>query len=106
MKRTKWLLAGLCLPLMTGPVWADQIIGEWCPPSGSVSLIVKDYDDVSFAGQAVNASVRRHHVDFVIPDGHADAGATFDADQLNDEQIRVTIGQKTPEIWTPCKPVS
>ena len=106
MIRKRGLCAVLALVLVATPAWADQIIGEWCPPGGSVSLIVKNYDDVSFAGQAVEARVGRHHVDFVIPAGTADAGMRFDANQLNDEQLRVTIGEKAPEIWTPCKPVS
>jgi hypothetical protein len=106
MIRNRGLLAVLALLLVATPAWADQIVGEWCPPGGSVSLIVKNYDDVSFAGQAVEASVGRHHVDFVIPAGQPGAGMRFDADQLSDEEIRVTIGEKAPEIWTPCKPVS
>ncbi len=85
---------------------ADQIVGEWCPPGGGRSLIVRNYDDVTFAGLAVKANVDRHHVDFEIPAGEPDAGQKFNADQLNDEQIRVTIGTKAAEIWTPCKPVS
>ncbi len=88
------------------PASADQIVGEWCPPGGGMSLSVRNYDDVAFNGTAVKANVDRHHVDFVIPDGQPDAGASFDADQLNDEQIRVTIGTKAAVIWTPCKPIS
>jgi hypothetical protein len=106
MKHACLPLAVLVLLLAALPARADQIIGEWCPPGGSVSLVVKNHDDVTFAGASVQANVDRHHVDFIIPANLADSGSRFSADQLNDEQVRVTIGSKPAEIWTPCKPVS
>ena len=106
MYRNRWLLAVLALLLVATPAWVDQIVGEWAPPGGSLRLIDKNYDDDSSAAQAVDASVRRHHVDFVSPAGQPGAGMRFDADQLSDEEIRVTIGEKAAEIWMPCKPVS
>ncbi|MFT7575536.1 MAG: hypothetical protein ACI9XZ_001917 [Alphaproteobacteria bacterium] len=101
-------LAGLFVAaLLAGsPAVADQIAGQWCPPGGGRTLVVKGHQDVTFAGKPVQANVDRHHVDFAIPVGEPDAGTKFNADQMNEEQVRVTIGSKTPEIWTPCKPVS
>lgn len=96
----------IAMSLTVSSAVADVIIGEWCPPAGGRSLLVKNFDDVTFVGKAVKANVDRHHVDFVIPPGEPDTGAHFKADQLNDEQIRVTIGSKASEIWTPCKPIS
>lgn len=108
MKRRELIIAVSALALITlmAPARADQIVGSWCPPGGGTSLVVRNYDDVVFAGQAVKANVVRHHVDFVIPEGAGDAGQLFSADQLNDNEIRVTVGSKASEIWTPCKPVS
>ena len=92
---------------MTSSAFADVITGEWCEPGGGARiLVVKNYDDVTFVGKAVKANVDRHHVDFVIPAGEKDAGTRFDADQLSDEQIKVTIGADAAVIWTPCKPIS
>ena len=85
---------------------ADVITGAWCPPGGGRVLVVKNFNDVTFRSKMVKANVDRHNVDFVIPDGEPDAGQQFKANQLNDEQIRVTIGKNAPEIWTPCKPIS
>jgi len=108
MKRHAMTVAAIVLSLaMTSvPAQADQIAGSWCPPGGGQSLVVRGHDDVVFDGQAVKANVDRHHVDFVVPDGAGDAGQRFSADQLNDNEIRVTIGAKPAEVWTPCKPVS
>lgn len=102
------LLAGLflCTCLGAAPAMADQIVGQWCPPGGGRSMNVQNYDDVRFNGAQVKANVDRHHVDFTIPAGEPDAGQTFTADQLNDDEIRVTIGTSEPVIWNPCKPVS
>lgn len=89
---------------------ADQIPGHWCAPGGDRSIRIDYTSIVTPGGKTVAGNITRHHVDFVIPEGEPDAGATFSADQLGDEQIRVTIIRKDAtsptEIWTPCKPVS
>ena len=104
----RWIAAAALtvVALVNSPASADVIVGQWCPPGGGRSVSVENYDNVSIDGTAVKANVNRHHVDFVIPAGVQDAGARFDADQISDEQIRVTIGSKSTEIWTPCKPIS
>jgi hypothetical protein len=108
MKRYALAIAAIASLLgpVSGTAQADQIIGAWCPPGQSLSLIVRNYDDVVFAGQAVKANVARHHIDFAVPEGNDAAGERFSANQLNDNEIRVTIGSKPAEIWTPCKPIS
>ena len=106
MARRACVISFIVTFLTVSPVMADEIIGEWCPTGGGRSVMIRDYTDVMFNGQTVKANVDRHHVDFVIPSGERDAGASFSAAQQNDEQIRVTIGSKRTEVWTPCKPVS
>ena len=112
MLRRVALVAALAASVAAPPSKADEIGGWWCTPAGDKSIHVS-YDGTitSPGGQTVSGTVRRHHIDFVIPDGEADAGATFSAEQLNDDQIRVTIAAKNAEprdavIWIPCKPVS
>ena len=67
---------------------------------------------VTPGGQAVTGRYNRHHVDYEIPQGEADAGSHFSADQLNDEEIRVIVLGKDPaankpsEIWTRCQVTS
>lgn len=101
------LIVGLAALLTSAaPTRADRILGEWCPPSGGASLLVRAEDAVSFSGIGVDAQVDRHNVAFTIPDGAPDAGARFVGRQLSDEQVRVTIGDKAAVIWTPCRPVS
>lgn len=90
---------------------ADQIDGTWCSPSGQ-TLSIDGTNVVTPGGNSVVAQYDRHHIVYQIPDGEKGAGNRFAADQLNDEQIRVTISNEsvpetgTPEIWTPCKQIS
>lgn len=110
MTRKTILLAAVLIVSSAITAHADQILGQWCAPGGTRSVKVDQATVVSPGGKTVPANITRHHVDFVMPDGEKDAGATFNADQLGDEQIRVTFirkeGTSEPEIWTPCKPVS
>lgn len=90
---------------------ADQIDGTWCSPSGQI-LSINGTKVVTPGGNTVVARYDRHHIDYLIPVGEQGAGDRFLADQMNDEQIRVRIMNEaqsksgTPEIWTPCKPIS
>jgi len=110
MSRTTLLVAFLAVVMTGSTALADQIPGHWCAPDGGRSIKVDHTSIVTPGGKTVQGNITRHHVDFVIPNGETDAGSTFNADQLSDEQIRVTIirkdGTSPPEIWTPCKPVS
>ena len=112
MLRSVAVIAVIAAWLPATPAKADEITGWWCTPSGDKSIHVK-YDGTitSPGGQTVAGNVRRHHLDFVIPAGETDAGATFSAEQLSDEKIRVTVlAGGTPAgdavVWIPCKPVS
>ena len=89
------------------PALADQIDGKWCSPEGERIEIA--FSDVTTpAGNSVTANYDRHHIDYVIPEGETQEGKIFSADQLNYQQIRVTViganNQSLPEIWTKCPP--
>ena len=111
MKVRLAVAAAALLVATTGPSLADKIDGDWCSPAGK-TISVDGPRVVTPGGNTVVANYNRHHVDFKIPEGEAGAGGHFSADQLNHEQISVTIlasdavetGQS--EIWTPCKPIS
>ncbi len=99
------------LAVSTSSAVADQIDGTWCSPSGQ-TLSIDGSNVVTPGGNSVVARYDRHHIDYQIPEGEKGAGNRFAAEQLNDDQIRVTIssdGQPdsgAPEIWTPCKQIS
>ena len=91
---------------------ADQIDGKWCSLDGK-SLNVNFTDVTTPGGNKVKANYNRHHIDFIIPAGEEDEGSKFGADQMNDNQIRVTITEadgesRPPNIWAAqkCKDVT
>ncbi len=94
---------------MNRPVYADQINGNWCSPSGQ-TLSINGADVITPAGNQVNANHERHHIDYQIPASEPNAGDRFTADQLSDDEISVKIIKGKPpiegksEIWTACKP--
>ena len=103
------VIAGLFLT--TQPALADKIDGNWCSAKGK-SISVDGSNVVTPGGRSIVANYTRHHVDFIIPEGEAGAGDTFSADQLNHEEISVSIIPQSgtdkgqAEIWTVCKPIS
>ncbi|MGI9387039.1 MAG: hypothetical protein ACR2OX_06380 [Methyloligellaceae bacterium] len=90
---------------------ADIIDGTWCSPLGK-TISIDGPSVVTPGGNTVVARYDRHHIDYVIPAGEPNAGDRLAADQLNEEQIRVSVvsdaksSTVAPEIWTPCKPIS
>ena len=105
------LLALGMLTLSATAVLADQIDGNWCSPDGK-SVSIDGPRVTTIGGASVTANYNRHHIDYVIPAGEPNEGASFQADQLNHNEIRVVIvgpssGQIGEiEIWRPCKPIS
>jgi len=104
-------IAAAILAASSTITFADHIDGRWCSPLGR-SIIVNGPQVTTPEGAQVTANYDRHHIDYIIPTGEPRAGDTFSADQLGEDRIRVTIVAKsgtpapTPEIWTPCKPIS
>lgn len=107
-------LSGLALAMLLASqmsALADRIDGTWCGPEGK-TLSVNGPSVTTPGGNGVVARYNRHHVDYEIPAGEANAGDRFSADQLNDEQIQVVVMPKSggtassPEIWKSCVPIS
>jgi hypothetical protein len=105
------LLAMCFMVAMCSTASADQIDGNWCSLDGQ-RLSIDGPHVITPGGNSLIANYGRHHIDYEIPKGEPRAGDRFTADQLSDDEIRVTIikGATTttakPEIWTPCKPVA
>lgn len=105
------LAAALIVIATVQPSLADRIDGNWCSPEGR-SISVDGPNVVTPGGRTITANYNRHHVDFEIPKGEPDSGNRFSADQLNDEEISVSIiragdaGADKAVIWRQCKPIS
>jgi len=63
-------------------------------------------------GKVVSGNFTRHHFDYEAPEGDRHAGNRISADQLNDDEIRVTVTDNAsgasgdPETWTKCAVIS
>ncbi|MCP4933685.1 MAG: hypothetical protein GY927_05635 [bacterium] len=103
------VLTSVLIGTINQPVFADQINGNWCSPSGK-TLSIDGAQVTTPYGNSVTANHDRHHIDYEIPAGEPNAGGQFSANQLSDEEISVKIVKGKPpvegksEIWTPCKP--
>ena len=110
-KAQKTFLAALVLLLSSGPALADRIDGTWCSPEGD-AMTIEGSRVVTPGGNEVHGNYNRHHVDYAVPDGEPNAGGRINADQIDDERIRVTVirlVQLEPpahEIWTRCEVIS
>ncbi len=96
---------------LTTVVKADQIDGTWCSPSG-LSMTIEGQDIRTPGGKSVTGRYSRHRFDYEIPAGEPNAGGRIFAEQLNDQEIRVTVIKQIQiepgahETWTPCEVVS
>lgn len=90
---------------------ADQIDGSWCSPAGE-SITVEGQSITTPGGARIVGYYDRHHVAFTIPEGEGRAGDLFEASQIDDDRISVTLTAKPagtrgqPEVWTKCEVVS
>lgn len=100
----------VCLGLSTAAK-ADQIDGTWCSPAGESMTITGDTVQTP-SGKTVVGRYSRHNFDYEIPKGEPNAGGRIFAEQLNDQEVRVTRikpVQTEPgahETWTRCDVVS
>lgn len=90
---------------------ADKIDGSWCAPTGE-SMTIEGPRVITPGGRTLSGRYDRHNFSYDIPDGEKSAGGRMDANQLDDEHIRVTIAppaQTEPAphaIWTRCEVIS
>ncbi len=111
VKVERLVLIAVVLVATTTFAAADQIDGTWCSPAGT-SMTIEGSRIVTPGGKAITGRYNRHHVDYEVPEGEANAGSRVSADQLNDDEIRVIVLGKDPsankpsEIWTKCQVTS
>ena len=93
------------------PAIADQIDGTWCSPAGQ-SMTIDGANVRTPSGKNIVGRYSRHRFDYEIPDGEPNAGGRIFAEQLNDQEIRVTVIKQVQtepgahDTWTRCDVVS
>lgn len=103
--------AGLLLAMSAHSALADQIDGTWCAPTGE-SMTIEGPRVVIPGGKVLQGRYDRHNFSYDVPAGEVNAGGRVDANQIDDQHIRVTTApaaQTEPAphaIWTRCDVVS
>lgn len=106
-----YFVAGCLVFVSAGSAFADQIDGSWCAPTGE-SMTIEGPTVITPGGRTLSGRYDRHNFSYDIPDGETNAGGRMDANQLDDQHIRVTIAppaQTEPAphaIWTRCEVIS
>ena len=100
-----FLLAG-CLIVLASPASADQIDGDWCSTREAAHFSISGPTIVTPAGTATTGDYRRHYFTYVVPEGDPGAGQTIDMQQLNDEEILVSVDGGEPVMWRRCEVIS
>jgi len=104
LARATLISAGAVL-FATG-AFADAIDGNWCSADGVRSFSINGPRIVTSAGIETTGNYSRHAFSFVVPEGHHDAAMHIDMQLLNEQEVRVTEGSATPEVWHRCKPIA
>lgn len=106
--RSVMAVAGPVLALVCGAtaVSAHSIDGQWCSPDGVRSLQIAGPRVVTSSGVDTMGDYQHYAYSYLVPEGHEGAGSEIDMVFLNDDEMRVTAGSASPEIWNRCKPVA
>jgi hypothetical protein len=90
------------------PALADVIDGDWC--LGNVSFSISGPSIRMPGGHETKGDYSRHHFNYVVPQGEAEAGTEVIMRLLNETTVQLvkrTGGTDSePEIWKRCQPTS
>ena len=87
--------------LLAGPARADRIDGDWCSPDNRF-MSIEGVRIVTPGGQRIHGNYDRHAYSYTVPAAEAAAGATVAVVLLNEEQVRVQVGEGPAQIWRRC----
>ena len=91
--------------IVSGPVLADAIDGHWCSPQGkTISINGPQVDTPS--GARLEGLYDRHGFIYTVPSDEPDAGKEVRMVLVDDNTIRLTIGEGATELqtWRRCCP--
>lgn len=84
---------------------ADAIDGHWCSPQGKTISIAGPTVETP-AGQRLQGLYDRHGFIYTVPDAEPDAGKQVRMVLVDDNTVRLTIGEGATELqtWRRCRP--
>ncbi len=100
-------LALACSALVSAPVFADAIDGDWC--YGGSHMEITGSSIVTPDRNKVQGNYYRYRFTYVVPANEAGAGSEISMVMIRGQEIvhLTRPGAKDgPEVWRRCKPIS
>jgi len=99
------LVAAATLSLVPDGARADAIDGNWCAADGRV-MTIEGAAIVTPGGRQTTGDYSRHAFSYVVPTGESGAGSMVAMVLLNEETVRLRVGEAADEIWHRCDVIS
>ena len=99
------LIAGIAI-FSSSPALADAIDGDWCSTTQARQLRIDGPNITTPGGQKTTGEYTRHTFTFVVPEGEPGTGETIAMQQLNEEEVQVSVNGGAPEVWRRCELIS
>ena len=96
-------LAALLLAVQ--PARADSIDGHWCFDDGR-RFTIEGPTILTPGGRRMAGDYDRHGFAYRVPDAEPAAGAMVKMALLNENTVRVTVGEALPQTWRRCPPAT
>jgi hypothetical protein len=96
-------VVGGLLGFAAAPALADAIDGDWCSAPDVKHMSIAGPNITTPDGTRTTGNYSRHAFSYVVPQGDTGAGSVVLMRLLNEEQVQVTVGNGTPEIWRRCE---
>ena len=102
----KWILISGFVIVCSSPALADAIDGDWCSTTQARQLRIDGPNITTPGGQQTTGDYSRHAFSYIVPEGEPGTGETMAMQQLNEEEVQVSVNSGAPEIWRRCELIS
>ncbi len=84
---------------------ADAIDGDWCSPAGK-SFSIRGPQIDTPEGNRIEGLYDRHGFIYTVPDGEPDSGQQVRMVLVDDNTVRLTVGEGATDVqtWRRCRP--
>ena len=87
--------------LSTTAARADSIDGHWCFDDGR-RFTIEGPTIVTPGGRPMAGNYDRHGFSYRVPEAEPSSGANVTMALLNENTVRLSVGEGAPQIWRRC----
>ncbi len=88
------------------PCLADVIDGNWCNEKTGQSMQIEGPMIVTPGGTRIEGRYSRHAFFYTVPEREAGAGTAVHMQLLDENDVRVQVGEETAIVWKRCEHTS